>query len=89
MSVLLRISNNITPPYYCLIPHIIIFKCRIYTVYVVLSGVVVIVLAIRPKVRGFKPGRERWIFMGRKISSTASFAGEVKPSAHIVRFYST
>jgi hypothetical protein len=26
----------------------------------------VIVLAIEPKVRGFKPGRERWIFKGNK-----------------------
>jgi hypothetical protein len=32
----------------------------------VLGGLVVIVFAIRPKVRGFKPGRGRWIFKGDK-----------------------
>jgi hypothetical protein len=31
---------------------------------VVLGGVMVTVLAIGPKVRGFKPGRERWISKG-------------------------
>jgi hypothetical protein len=31
---------------------------------VALSGLVVIVLAIRPKARGFKPARGRWIFKG-------------------------
>jgi hypothetical protein len=31
---------------------------------VVLGGVMVVVLAIAPKVRGIKPGRERWIFNG-------------------------
>jgi hypothetical protein len=40
----------------------------------------VIVLAIVRKVRGFIPGRERWIFKGDKISSKTSFGGEVKPS---------
>jgi hypothetical protein len=34
---------------------------------VVLGGVVVIVLAIEPKARTFKPGRERCIFKGDKI----------------------
>jgi hypothetical protein len=34
------------------------------------------VLAIGPKVRGFKPDRGRWIF---KIRSTTSFGGQVKP----------
>jgi hypothetical protein len=32
-----------------------------------LGGLVVIVLAIGPKVRGFKPDRGRWIFKGDKI----------------------
>ena len=32
------------------------------------------------QVRGFKPGRSRWIFKGEKILSTRSFGGEVKPS---------
>jgi hypothetical protein len=47
---------------------------------VVLGDVEVIVLAIGPKVRGFKPGRKRWIFKGYKIRSAISFGGEVKPS---------
>jgi hypothetical protein len=33
---------------------------------VVLDGLVVIVFAIGPKVRGYKPGRGRWIFKGDK-----------------------
>jgi hypothetical protein len=41
---------------------------------------VVIVLAIVPKVHGFKPGRGQWIFKNDKIRSTTSFGGEVKPS---------
>jgi hypothetical protein len=35
-------------------------------VLVSLGGPVASVLAIGPKVRGFKPGRERWIFNGDK-----------------------
>jgi hypothetical protein len=48
---------------------------------IVLGGVMVIVLAIGPKVRGFKPGLGQWIFKGEKIRSTTSFEGEVKLSA--------
>jgi hypothetical protein len=33
---------------------------------VVLVGVMIIVLANGPKVRGFKPGRKQWIFNGDK-----------------------
>jgi hypothetical protein len=33
---------------------------------IVLGGLVVIVLAIGPKIRGFQPGRGRWIFKGGK-----------------------
>jgi hypothetical protein len=33
---------------------------------VTLGGIVVSVLAIGPKVRGFKPGQGRWIFKGDK-----------------------
>jgi hypothetical protein len=33
---------------------------------VVLGGVMVIVLVTGPKVPGFKPGREKWIFKGDK-----------------------
>jgi hypothetical protein len=38
------------------------------------------VLATRTKVRGFKFGRGQWIFKEKKIRSTTSFGGEVKPS---------
>jgi hypothetical protein len=34
---------------------------------VFLGGLVVSVLSIGPKVRGFKPGRGLWIFKGDKI----------------------
>jgi hypothetical protein len=51
-----------------------------YDSMVALGGLVVIVLAIGPKVRVFKPGRAPWIFNGYKIRSTTSFGWEVKPS---------
>jgi hypothetical protein len=38
------------------------------------------VLAFGTQVRGFKPYRGRQIFQGKKILSTPSFGGEVKPS---------
>jgi hypothetical protein len=44
-------------------------------------NVMVIVLAIRPKVRGFKPGREQWLLRSIKNRSTTSFGREVKQSA--------
>jgi hypothetical protein len=47
---------------------------------VVLGGIVIIVLAIGPKVRGFKPSRGRYIFKG-DINSTTSFGGHVKITA--------
>jgi hypothetical protein len=37
-----------------------------YVLEIVLGSVMVIVLAIAPKARGFKPGRERWIFKTEK-----------------------
>ena len=37
------------------------------------------VLAFGTQVRGFKPGRCRWIFQGEKIIITPSFGREVKP----------
>jgi hypothetical protein len=43
-----------------------------------LGGVVVSVLAILPKVRGFKPGRNDGLLRAIKIRSTPSFGGEVK-----------
>ena len=44
------------------------------------------VLAFSTQVRGFKPGRSRLIFRARKILSTPSFGGEVKPSVLCRRF---
>jgi hypothetical protein len=49
---------------------------------------VVSVLATGPKVRGFKPGRGRWILRVIKYRSTTSFGGEVKPSVPCRRFTS-
>jgi hypothetical protein len=46
---------------------------------VALGGLVVIVPATGPKVRGLKHGQRRWIFKGDKIRSTTSFGGEVNP----------
>jgi hypothetical protein len=42
------------------------------------SGLVVRILASVSRVRGFKPGRSRWIFLYIKILSVPSFGGEVK-----------
>jgi hypothetical protein len=42
------------------------------------GGLVVIVLAIGPKVRGFKAGEGQWICKGDKIRSINFFGREVK-----------
>jgi hypothetical protein len=42
------------------------------------GGLVVRMLASGSRVRGFKPGRSRWIFLYIKILSMPSFGGEVK-----------
>jgi hypothetical protein len=47
----------------------------------IISGLVVTVLPIGPKVRGFKSDRGQWIFKSDKIRNTPSFVGDVKPSA--------
>jgi len=44
------------------------------------------VLAFGTQIRGFKPGRSRRIFRAKKILSTPSFGGEVKPSVPCRRF---
>jgi len=44
------------------------------------------VLAFGTQVRGFKPGRSHRIFRAKKILSTSSFGGEVKPSVPCRRF---
>jgi hypothetical protein len=46
-----------------------------------LGGVMVGVLAIRPKVRGFKPGQDVGFLRAIKIRSTPSFGWKVKPEA--------
>ena len=43
-------------------------------------------LAFSTQVRGFKPERSRRIFRAKKILSTPSFGGEVKPSVPCRRF---
>jgi hypothetical protein len=47
---------------------------------VALGGLMVIVLAIGPKVLGFKPGEDYRCSRAMKICSTTSFGGEVKPA---------
>jgi hypothetical protein len=42
------------------------------------GGLVVRMLASGSRIRGFKPGRSRWIFLYIKILSIPSFGGEVK-----------
>jgi hypothetical protein len=44
------------------------------------------VLAFSTQVRRFKPGRSRRIFWAKKLLSTPSFGGEVKPSVPCRRF---
>ena len=41
------------------------------------GGPVVIILATRSEVRGFDPGRDRWIFSERKNLNMTSFGREV------------
>jgi hypothetical protein len=47
---------------------------------VFLGGVVVIVFAIGPKVRGLKPGQRRWIFKGDRNPQHDFIRREAKPS---------
>jgi hypothetical protein len=47
---------------------------------VALGDLVVSVFSIEPKVRGFRPGQKRWLFMGDKIRSNTFFGEEVKLS---------
>jgi hypothetical protein len=54
---------------------------------IALAGLVVIVLGIGPKVRGFEPGRGRWVYRAIKVCRTTSFREEVKPLAQCLRFY--
>jgi hypothetical protein len=43
---------------------------------VVLGGLAIVGLVIEPKVHGFKPGREQWIFKGDQVCRTISFEGK-------------
>jgi hypothetical protein len=52
-----------------------------------LGGVKVSLLAIGSKVHGYKAGRGDGFLKAMKIHSKTSIEGEVKPSAHVVRFY--
>jgi hypothetical protein len=57
-------------------------KFKIIRTYIVsaLGGVIVSVLAIGPKVRGFKRGRGDGFLRTIEIRSTLSFGGEIRPS---------
>jgi hypothetical protein len=50
------------------------------------GGLVVSMLASCSRVRGFKPGRSRWIFTSVKILSMPSFGREVKVSVPALRY---
>jgi uncharacterized protein (DUF1786 family) len=50
------------------------------------GGLVVSMLASGTQDRGFEPGRSRRIFRAKKIRSTPSFGGEVKPSVPCRKF---
>ena len=59
---------------------------RNFALYKNLALLHIYLLAFSTQVRGFKPGRSRRIFKGKKIISTPSFGGEVKPSVPCRRF---
>jgi hypothetical protein len=50
------------------------------------GGLGISMLASGTQVRGFKPGRSRWIFKGGKLLSMPSFRREVKPWVPCPRF---
>jgi hypothetical protein len=52
-----------------------------------LGGVMVRVTVTGHKVRWFKPGRGDGFLMVINTSNTPSFRKEVKPPAHVVRYY--
>jgi hypothetical protein len=47
------------------------------------GGLVVSMLVSGSRVRGFIPGRSRWIFTSVKILSMPPFGGEVKALRHV------
>ena len=62
------------------------FSCAVQYIFLIFFSDRGSLLAFSTQVRGFKPGRSRWIFKGEKILSTPSFGGEVKPSVPCRRF---
>jgi hypothetical protein len=64
------------------------FRLFIYTMtLVVLGGVMVVMLATGPKIREFKPGRERWIFKGDKNLQHDFIRRVTKPSVGPLSYY--
>lgn len=55
--------------------------CKTDQASVVLGGLVIGVLTIGPKFRGFKPGRGQSVLREIKARSTSPFGQEAKPSA--------
>jgi hypothetical protein len=55
---------------------------------VFLGGVVVIVFAIGPKVRGLKPGKDDGFLRAIEIRNTTLFGGKQSRRSNVVRFYS-
>ena len=62
------------------LPNIRYKEFRPITLLVIFGGLVVSMLASGTQVRGFKPGRSRWIFTDVKILSMPSSGGEIKES---------
>ena len=56
------------------------------SVFIGFGGLGVACWPLVPKVRGIKPGRSRRIFRAKKILSTPSFGGEIKPLVPCRRF---
>jgi hypothetical protein len=61
-----------------------LFNCIISTSGVALGGLVVSVLATEPKVRGFKPGRGRWILRVIKSVACLPLEGKYSHQSHVV-----
>jgi hypothetical protein len=77
-SIQINVDKIFTPS--CL-TFILILSFHLRLDLIALGGVIVIVLTTESKLRGFKPGRERWIFRAMKIRSTTSFGVKIKPSS--------
>jgi len=80
MSKIKFVDDSATRINSCVPFHFQTIKIGIYLSHRGFGGLEVSVLASCTQVRGFKPGRSRRIFRAKKILSTPSFGGEVKPS---------